>query len=183
MKSPACLLIIAIATSAFAQTNRPATRPAEPTNPDQMLRQLLSPARPSAKPLEPVDFPREDTTSKTAVAPKVESQNLIREGSYLPERVGRLTKSPEGQLEFTFESDATALKDPPMLILPNTKLMGMENAVKIASRDLRFRVWGMVTEYNGRNYILVEQFVVKPDETVAPSKKADDRANNNPLRP
>ena len=79
--------------------------------------------------------------------------------------------------------EPTALKDPPMLILPNTKLMGMENAVKIASRDLRFRVWGMVTEYNGRNYILVEQFVVKPDETVPPSKKADDRANNNPIRP
>ena len=183
MKLPASLVIIAFATSAFAQTNRPTTRPAEPTNPDQMLRQLLSPARPSAKPLEPVDFPREDTTSKTAVAPKVETQNLIREGSYLPDRIGRLTKNPDGQFEFTFESDGLALKDPPMIILPNLKLMAMETAVKNASRDLRFHIWGVVTEYNGRNYILLDQVVVKQDETVPPSKKADDRSSSNPLRP
>lgn len=183
MRSAVSIFVLGIAACAWGQTARPATRPAEPTNPDLMLRQLLSPARPSAKPLEPVDFPREDITSKTAVAPKVDSQNLIREGTYLPERIGRLTKTPEGQLELTFEADGSALKDPPMLILPNVKLMAMESMVKNASRDLRFQVWGMVTEYNGRNYILLEQVVVKQDETVPPSKKADDRANSNPLRP
>lgn len=179
----AVVLLFLIATSTFAQNARPTTRPAEPTNPDMMLRQLLSPARPSAKPLEPVDFPREDTTSKTAVAPKVETQNLIREGSYLPDRIGRLTKNSDGQFEFTFESDGLALKDPPMIILPNLKLMAMETMVKNASRDLRFHIWGVVTEYNGRNYILFEQVVVKQDETIPPTKKADDRANSNPLRP
>ena len=50
-----------------------------------------------------------------------------------------------------------------MLILPNLKLMSMESAVTSADRDLRFRVTGMVTEYRGRNYVLLEKVVVVPD--------------------
>lgn len=57
------------------------------------------------------------------------------------------------------------MKDPPVLILPNLKLMAMENAVSSANRDLRFRVTGMVTEYRGRNYVLLEKVVVVPDPT------------------
>ena len=183
MKSALFIFVVGIAISAFAQTNRPTTRPAEPTNPDQMLRQLLSPARPSAKPLEPVDFPREDTTSKTAVAPKVESQNLIREGSFITDRIGRLTKTSEGQQELTWESDGYALKDPPMIIHPNQTLMLMESMVKNTSKDLKFHVWGTVSEYNGRNYILLEKAIAQQDDTVPTSKKADERNNTNPLRP
>jgi hypothetical protein len=179
----ALFIVLGIAASALSQTTRPTTRPiSEPPNPDMMLRQLLSPARPSAKPLDPVDFPREDVTSKNAVAPKAETQNLIREGSYLPERVGRLTRTPEGQFEFTFEADGSALKDPPMIILPNLNLMRMESMVKNASKDLRFQVTGMVTEYNGRNYILLEYAVAKQDETIPQSKRAEER-DNNPIRP
>lgn len=184
MRWTAIILMLACANLAFAQTTRPTTRPTtEPPNPDMMLRQLLSPARPSAKPLEPVDFPREDISSKIAVAPKVESQNLIREGSYINNRVGRLTKTPEGQLEFTFEADGSALKDPPMIILPNQKLMLMESTVKNNSKDVRFIASGMVTEYNGRNYILLEMVVTRQDETIPPSKKAEERDNQNPIRP
>jgi hypothetical protein len=178
----AVAIVLVVAGWAFSQS-RPATRPAEAPNPDMMLRQLLSPARPSAKPLEPVIFPPEqDQTSKNAVAPKVESQNLVREGSWIPDRVGRLTRTPEGQVEFTFEADALALKDPPMLILPNLNLMKMESMVKNSSRDLKFHVTGVVTEYNGRNYILLESVVQKQDDTVPNSKKADER-DNGPIRP
>ncbi|MDB5319809.1 MAG: hypothetical protein JWN40_1440, partial [Phycisphaerales bacterium] len=72
--------------------------------------------------------------------------------------------SADGQTaELTFEADGKALKDPPMIILPNLKLMQMENAVAGNSRDLRFKVTGVVTEYKGRNYILLERVVVVPD--------------------
>src|SRR5882762_8725904 len=171
------VLGLVIGGSAVAQTTRPTTRPMEAPNPDMMLRQLLSPARPSAKPLEPVQYPQEDTTSKTAVAPKVDTQNLVREGSYVLNRRGRLTRTAEGQFEFTFEADGSALKDPPMIILPNVKLTQMETAVKTNSRDLKFRMSGMVTEYNGRNYVLMEQVVVVQDETIGPSKKVEERDN------
>ncbi len=179
----ALIVVLGMSMATFAQTTRPTTRPSEPPNPDMMLRQLLSPARPSARPLEPVNFPPEvDQSSKMAVAPKVESQNLVREGSYIPERIGRLTRTADGQAELTFEADGFALKDPPMIILPNLTLMKMETMVKNSSRDLKFQVSGMVTEYNGRNYLLLESLVQKQDDTVPTSKKADDR-NNAPIRP
>jgi hypothetical protein len=41
----------------------------------------------------------------------------------------------------------------------------METAVNASSRDLQFRITGMVTEYRGRNYVLLEKVVVVPDST------------------
>jgi len=172
------IVVMGLTMGTFAQTTRPTTRPTEPPSPDLMLRQLLSPARPSAKPLDPVEFPQEkDLTSRMAVAPKVDTQNLVREGSYIVDRTGRLTRTPEGQAELTFDADGFALKDPPMLILPNLTLMKMELMVKNSSKDLRFHVSGMITEYNGRNYILLDEVVQKQDDTVPTSKKGDDAAN------
>jgi hypothetical protein len=66
-------------------------------------------------------------------------------------------------MEFSFEADGETLRDPPLIVLPNLKLMAMENAVQASRRDLRFRITGMVTEYRGRNYILLEKVVVVPD--------------------
>ena len=178
------ILFLMIGMPAFAQTTRPTTRPTEAPNPDLMLRQLLSPARPSGKPLEPVNFPPEvDQMSKMAVSPKVDTQNLVREGSYIADRVARLTRAADGRAELTFEADGFALKDPPMVILPNQKLMIMESTIKNASKDLKFQVSGMVTEYNGRNYILLEYVVAKQDDTVPQGKKPEEAGNGNPLRP
>jgi hypothetical protein len=50
-----------------------------------------------------------------------------------------------------------------MVILPNLRLMQMEESVTSSNRDLKFRVTGMVTEYRGRNYILLEKALVVPD--------------------
>jgi hypothetical protein len=132
----------------------------------QLMDSLLRPASSGAQPLKPItDAPAVDlTTGKGAVAPGAPQLNLMREGAYVVDRVGRLTKPAEGQaFEITFDSDGKALKDPPMVILPNQKLMQMENAVQGSNRDLRFRVTGMVTEYKGRNFILLEKVVVVPD--------------------
>ena len=63
------------------------------------------------------------------------------------------------------EADGQAMKDPPMLILPNLRLMDMEKQVASLSRDLRFKVTGLITEYNGRNYILLDKAVVVSDVT------------------
>jgi hypothetical protein len=41
----------------------------------------------------------------------------------------------------------------------------MEDAANAINRDLRFRITGMVTEYRGRNYVLLEKAVVVPDAT------------------
>ena len=54
----------------------------------------------------------------------------------------------------------------PVLILPNQKLQQMEDTVKSVNRDLAFRITGMVTEYRGRNYILLEKVLI-PTESAA----------------
>ncbi len=163
--------ILLWATVAWAQTTRPAA--ATPTA-DDMLKQLLPPPRPKAQPIEPVpDYkpePKTDWLNPVAAKP-LNPPALIREGTYIIDRLGRLTRTTDGQPQFTFEADAAAMKDPPMTILANLKLMVMENAVKQAQHDLRFRITGVVTEYNGKNYILLEKMVNVPDETDITTKK------------
>jgi hypothetical protein len=141
---------------------------------DQMLRPAPAPGGTSAgrgagdgtRVLQvPNTPPTEDKTSGPgAVKPNAPAVAVQREGTYVVDRVGRLTRSADGsQAEFTFDSDARALRDPPVIILPSLKLTAMENAVSSANRDLRFRITGMLTEYRGRNYILLEKVVVIPD--------------------
>lgn len=161
------------ATFADESTTRPATQPATgPANPaqtltaEQMLSRMLKPAPTAARPLPPVSGGAaiDKTSGAGAVAPGAPTVTVLREGSFVVDRVGRLTYSKDGsQPEFTFDSDSKTMKDPPMVILANLKLMTMESAVTAANRDLRFRVTGMVTEYHGRNYLLLEKVVVVPD--------------------
>ena len=172
MRSRAILAatVLMVCGRAMAQTTQPTTRPVEKVLPaDQMLSQMLRPAGTGgAKPLRPVtEAPIMDVTSGVgAVAPGAAPMPVLREGTFIVDRTGRLTRGADAQSwEFTFEADARAMQDPPVVILPNLKLMSMENAIKSSSRDLRFRVTGMVTEYGGRNYILLEKVVVVPDVT------------------
>ena len=148
---------------------QPATRPADPRSlsSDEMLGQMLrQPAVGQPKPLQPiVDAPAADRTSGPgAVKPNAPSVATLREGTYIIDRVGRLERSPDGtQYQFVFEADGKSLREPPLVILPNTKLMMMENAVTVATRDLRFRVSGMLTEFRGRNYVLLEKVIQEPE--------------------
>jgi len=166
LASGVCGLTTLIAATAIAApSTQPATRPT--TLPaDQMLTRLLRPGAAMAQPLQPAERPPAlDQTTGKPLAPSLPMTALIREGDYIPDRVGRLTKGADGQFEFTFDSDGKTLQDPPLVILPNLKLNLMENAVNSASRDLRFRISGQVTEYKGRNYILIDKVVIPPDTT------------------
>lgn len=149
----------------FSQT----TQPTSPPPADQVLDQMLRPPPGGAvQSLQPVPNPpaSDKTSGPAAVAPAAPALTVLREGTFLVDRVGRLTRSADGQSwEFTFESDGRAMQDPPVIILPNLKLMAMEQAVKSSNRDLRFRITGMVTEYNSRNYVLLEKVVVVPETT------------------
>jgi hypothetical protein len=172
-----CLIaFFTFATAALAQskpapaTTQPTTRPTgsgvKAVPPGDLLDSLLKPTTDAGKPLQPIqEGPVPDTTTgKNAVAPMAPELNLIREGQYIFDRTGRLTHGANGQdPELTFDADGKALKDPPMLILPNLNRMQMEKAVLGSSRDLRFKVTGLVTEYNGRNYILLQKVVVVPE--------------------
>ena len=165
----ALLFCSAWARPAAAQTTRPAASSGATTRPtgksaEEMLNQLLRPSgepkpAPGAATIETgvVDA----TSGSAAVAPGAPVVTVMREGTDIVNRVGRLTRSADGQQwEFTFESDGRTMLDPPVIILPNLNLMKMESTVSGMSRDLRFRVTGEVTEYRGRNYILLRKFMV-----------------------
>lgn len=171
----------AAAGNAAAPSTRPAasSSSADPaaSSPDLMLKQLLSGNRPKPA-LEPVEFEPEGRPDAPVARPGApvrtgggsdgESYAVIREGTYLVDRVGRLTRTPDGQQELTLEADGSGLKDPPLILLPNQKLMLMERYVRNSSRDLKFRITGMVTEYHGRNYILLEKMVVVDAGALSP---------------
>jgi len=163
--SAGSIALIAGVSSLAAPATQPSTRPT--TLPaDQMLTRLLRPGAAMAQPLQPVERPPAlDQTTGKPVAPNLPMNSIMREGDLITDRVGRLTRGADGQFEFTFDSDGKALQDPPVGVLPNIKLTLMENAVKSASRDLRFRISGQVTEYKGRNYILIDKVVIPPETT------------------
>ena len=148
------------------------TRPTRELSAEEMLSQMLKPPAAGGgggnRPLPPLPEAAAGGPDKTsgsgAVAPDAPVVNVLREGTFLVDRVGRIERSADGsQAEFLFESDGVAMQDPPVVIVPNLKLMQMEDAVANSTRDLRFRVSGMVTEYRGRNYVLLEKVVVVPE--------------------
>jgi hypothetical protein len=153
-----------------AVANPPATQPATDAtatapSAEQLMNQMLKPPPTTAKPLQPkVDAPTFNKSTGAGGVIKTPPTALLREGTFIFDRVGRLTHNADGtQAEFTFQADSKTLADPPVIILPNLKLMTMEDLVKAQNRDMLFRVTGMVTEYRGRNYLLLEKISV-PNE-------------------
>ena len=143
-----------------------ATRPANQSA-EAMLRQMLQPQGQTAQPLKPLpDLPPavDSTSGAGAVVPNAQPQPVAREGTLLLDRIGRLTPSADGKsFELTLEADGVVLADPPLILLPNRKLMQLEDTVKASFADQRFRVSGEVTEYRGRNYLLLQRWNVVPD--------------------
>lgn len=149
------------ATRPAKATTRPATQPVETKtmSADEVLSRMLKPAATADRPLAPVADPAVDQTSgRGAVAPNAPVVTVLREGSYVVDRIGRLSRAADGShSELVFESDGRAMQDPPVILIPNQKLMLVEDTVANSDRDVRLRVTGMLTEYRGRNYLLLEK--------------------------
>lgn len=151
---------VSVCVIAFAQdATAPSTQPTTQSTYDRLLGSEPSLAE---KPLQPTPKKAIDSsTGNAAVAPDAPQLPTKREGTFIIDRMGRLARSRDGQSwEFTFDADGQALQDPPMKVLPNLKLMVMEEAIESGGTDLRFRVSGSLTEYRGRNYILLEKVIV-----------------------
>lgn len=136
-----------------------------PVSADQMLNQMLSVDAHHAMPPAALKPPETDLTSGSgAVAPTAPVVSVLQEQSQIIDRVARLSHSADGtQEEITLESDGTTMEDPPLILLPNLKLSAIEGAASGDVHDPHFRVSGVVTEYRGRNYILLQKVVVMAD--------------------
>lgn len=152
--------VLSIGLMALAQ-NAPTTAPTTQATYDRLLGSEPSVAE---TPLQPA--PRKSVDASTgagAVAPGAPQLPTKREGTFIIDRIGRLSRTADaGNWEFVFDADGQAMQDPPLRVLPNLKLMVMEEAIESGGTDLRFRVSGTLTEYRGRNYILMEKVVVAP---------------------
>ena len=98
------------------------------------------------------------------VGPNEPKAKLLMEGTLIYKRVGRLSKDAKsGQFLFTFDSDGTDMRDPPMFVLPSKTLGAMESLSENGARPVRFQITGEVTEYKGKNYLLVHAVLVLRD--------------------
>ena len=143
-----------------APANPQGTRPATQPSADDVLGPMLKPRRAAGeRELVPTEAPVADRKSGAgSVSPHAPTQTVLREGTAIINRVGRLVLGADGApSEFVFESDGGALRDPPLIVLPNLKLMIMEDTTRGNTREPRFRVSGVVTEYRGRNYLLLDK--------------------------
>jgi hypothetical protein len=156
--------LVLLAVSASIVAAAAARQEAPPAAPEQTIDRLVGQQAPG-RPIRPAESGQTDRTSGSgAVAPDAPPQALLREGTFLIDRTGRLARSADGQWwEFTFVADGQAMRDPPVRVLPNLKLMSMEDALTSTNRDLMFRVTGILTEYRGRNHILLEKVIVVPE--------------------
>src|SRR5687768_305328 len=109
MKSTIFAIVLGLSAIAHGQT----TQPAKPMSPDQMLSRMLKPATEPGQPLPPPTAPPavDKTSGRGAVAPTAPAVTVLREGTYLVDRTGRLARSADGQqMEFVFDSDGKAMK-------------------------------------------------------------------------
>jgi len=142
--------------------NAQATQPAQ--QPDQILHRLLQHAPPVTPPTVPGTRSEPASVSPTLVrpAPTGPAAKLLPEGYYISDRRGRLVKQA-GHWEFAFEADVSGRIDPPIRLLPNRWLEKMEADSAAATRSMAFRVSGEVTEYHGKNYLLVRKVLIEQD--------------------
>jgi hypothetical protein len=165
------IAIITLTVAASLGAGPPTTQPSTDSgdmkfmSADQVFDQMTKPTSRPTRSLAPVsEADVHDRTGGTAaVRPNAPQVRVVREGTLVVDRLGRLSHTDSGAVEFTFESDGKALRDPPMLLLPNQKLGELEAVITTNNRDLKFRVTGVVTEYKGRNYLMVEKYIVPID--------------------
>ena len=81
--------------------------------------------------------------------------NGLADGTHLLPREGTLARGGDGtRLFFTFTLNDKRVSVP---LLPDTTLMRLEKDVDAHGWQARYRLGGTVTEYGGRNFLLVEQ--------------------------
>src|ERR1700722_4271495 len=116
-------ILCAQTTPAGSSTTQPADAAPVNTPADTMLDQMLHPDSSKGPAVAPSTFPSEGSQIVRPLGYKAPGAPLLREGSEIFERAGRLKKVADSPFpEFVFESDSN-FSLPPLRVLPNLKLM------------------------------------------------------------
>jgi len=101
-------------------------------------------------------------TNKSKGKKIASSQAKWKEGQLVWDRVGRLLYDGQDcQVLFAFEADGATLGEPPVIVQPNRLLEVMENTERKSSHPLKFRVSGVVSKYQGKNYLLLRKAFIE----------------------
>lgn len=132
-----------------------ANPPAE--NPDEIIREMerrrSTPAPSTAPASSPTVTPPPSVPSSIDPSSPAGTR-LLREGTFITNRRGRLTRGTAGDILFTFDADARGKGEAPMSLLPCMNLASMEKVVDRGGDGITFTVSGQVFVYKGRNYLL-----------------------------
>jgi hypothetical protein len=171
----ATLLTATLFTFAQTEPDAPASQPTS----DEVMQQLLelrqqSPlVEPQAKPevqyvpsrvgapAASVDLDR----SVLGTAPGQEPATLLREGSFIISRHGRLDRSTvSGHVLFIFEADSKETPETPMILQECQLLETMEDIVQQRGDEVVFILSGEVHSYRGANYLLPTMMKLAVDQ-------------------
>jgi len=103
----------------------------------------------------PVTQPREGGATNS---------KLMREGSSIIMRRGKISRDAGGGWVFLFDADATGLADPPMTLLPCLLLHRLERHAQTRG-NASVLLSGRVYTYDDRNYLLPSVFQLPRDRT------------------
>jgi hypothetical protein len=150
-----------------AATQTPSTEPAAPEGaqpeylqPRPVPDELIRPAKPQAIILPSVPSAPGETdqlASGGIVSDVPEPLVLLPEGYILARREGRFEREGEW---WTFR--VAGLRADPLRVLPNRRLGLLERVLETDARDATYLVTGRVTEFLGRNYLLLEEVLAEP---------------------
>ncbi len=139
-----------LTSAAWLMSTAPAAQPPAET-PEQIIKDLerARPTTPAPAVSPPANQPQAPADTQATTGTK-----LLREGTFLTARRGRVARGVTGELLFTFDADAQGRSDGPMVLLPCMNLAGMEKILDRAGESVTFTLSGQVFVYKGRNYIL-----------------------------
>jgi hypothetical protein len=148
-------------------TTPPASAPAEGKSPDQIMKDLEEAAKRTGG-VPGINPPGAGSGTPRGVTSAPAQGRLLREGTYLSSRTGRLTRAGNGEWLLTFDADKTGVADAPMVLMPCLNLMAMEKLVEKGGDAISFTVSGQVFVYKGRNHLLPSLYAVNRQGEVTP---------------
>jgi hypothetical protein len=159
------------------QPPAPTPKTADPSLNDPSVDQIIKDMDKSKEPRKAVapatapavESPRPKTRSKPGTSNA--RARLLREGTFLTSRRGRVVRSSGGDWEFVFDADARGDADPTMILMPCLNLAGMERIAEKKGEAATFTVTGQVFIYRDRNYLLPTLYQVdRPERDIRTSQ-------------
>ncbi len=84
-----------------------------------------------------------------------------KDGYVIVDRVGRLAFSNDGSADtFIFESVSPGFSEPPVVLQPSSLLELMEKKASQFTREIKFRISGVISRYKGTYYLLLRKVLI-----------------------